>query len=225
MIHILIADDDPHIRELVRFYLEAEGYSVVEAADGGEASDRLAARQIHLAIVDVMMPNKDGYQLCEEIREYYDFPVILLTAKDQLVDKERGFAVGTDDYLTKPFEPKELLFRIKALLRRYQMVNAETIRLNDTVIDRRSYEVHSNGKLFMIPMREFDLLSQLASYPNRIFTREELIQLVWGPDFDGDDRTVDVHIKRLRDRFGHSHRDFSITTVRGVGYKLEVAPR
>lgn len=102
MIHILIADDDPHIRELVRFYLEAEGYSVVEAADGGEASDRLAAQQIHLAIVDVMMPNKDGYQLCEEIREYYDFPVILLTAKDQLVDKERGFAVGTDDYLTKP---------------------------------------------------------------------------------------------------------------------------
>ncbi|MUG44132.1 response regulator transcription factor [Paenibacillus woosongensis] len=225
MIHILIADDDPHIRELVRFYLEGEGYSVVEAADGGEASDRLAAQQIHLAIVDVMMPNKDGYQLCEEIREYYDFPVILLTAKDQLVDKERGFAVGTDDYLTKPFEPKELLFRIKALLRRYQMVNAETIRLNDTVIDRRSYEVHSNGKLFMIPMREFDLLSQLASYPNRIFTREELIQLVWGPDFDGDDRTVDVHIKRLRDRFADSHRDFSITTVRGVGYKLEVAPR
>ncbi|MNJ33712.1 response regulator transcription factor [Paenibacillus bouchesdurhonensis] len=225
MIHILIADDDPHIRELVRYYLESEGYAVVEAVDGKEASERLVSQQIHLAIVDVMMPNKDGYQLCEEIREYYDFPVILLTAKDQLVDKERGFAVGTDDYLTKPFEPKELLFRIKALLRRYQMVNSETIRLNDTVIDRRSYEVHSNGKLFMLPMKEFDLLSQLASYPNRIFTREELIQLVWGPDFDGDDRTVDVHIKRLRDRFGERNQDFSITTVRGVGYKLEVAPR
>lgn len=225
MIHILIADDDPHIRELVRYYLNSEGYSVVEATDGQEASERLASQQIHLAIVDVMMPNKDGYQLCEEIREFYDFPVILLTAKDQLVDKERGFAVGTDDYLTKPFEPKELLFRIKALLRRYQMVNSETIRLNDTVIDRRSYEVYSNGKLFMLPLKEFDLLSQLASYPNRIFTREELIQLVWGQDFDGDDRTVDVHIKRLRDRFGERNQDFSITTVRGVGYKLEVAPR
>ncbi|MNJ70587.1 Heme response regulator HssR [compost metagenome] len=105
------------------------------------------------------------------------------------------------------------------------MINSETIRLNDTVIDRRSYEVHSNGKLFMLPMKEFDLLSQLASYPNRIFTREELIQLVWGSDFDGDDRTVDVHIKRLRDRFGERNQDFSITTVRGVGYKLEVAPR
>lgn len=225
MIHILIADDDPHIRELVRYYLESEGYAVVEAADGKEASERLAAQQIHLAVVDVMMPDKDGYQLCEEIRQYYDFPVILLTAKDQLVDKERGFAVGTDDYLTKPFEPKELLFRIKALLRRYQMVNSETIRLNDTVIDRRSYEVHSSGKLFMLPMKEFDLLSQLASYPNRIFTREELIQLVWGTDFDGDDRTVDVHIKRLRDRFGERNQDFRITTVRGVGYKLEVASR
>ncbi|WP_055109200.1 response regulator transcription factor [Paenibacillus ihumii] len=225
MIHILIAEDDPHIRELVRYYLESEGYSVTEAADGKEASERLAAQQINLAIVDVMMPNKDGYQLCEEIRKFYDFPVILLTAKDQLIDKERGFAVGTDDYLTKPFEPRELLFRIKALLRRYQMVNAETIRLNETIIDRRSYGVHSNGKLFMLPMKEFDLLSQLASYPNRIFTREELIQLVWGPDFDGDDRTVDVHIKRLRDRFGDCPQDFSITTVRGVGYKLEVASR
>lgn len=221
MIHILLADDDVHIRELLKHYLETEGYIVHEAADGQEASELLSTTHIHLAIVDVMMPNKDGYQLCEEIRKYFDFPVILLTAKDQLVDKERGFTVGTDDYVTKPFEPRELLFRMKALLRRYQMVSEDIIRLNETTINRHSYEVESNGKLYMLPMKEFELLSQLASYPGRTFSREELIHLIWGMDFQGDNRTVDVHIKRLRERFSHTD-DFSIQTVRGVGYKLEV---
>lgn len=221
MIHILIADDDPHIRELLTYYLQTEGYGVIEAADGAKASTILASRPVHLAVIDVMMPGKDGFHLCEEIREDYDIPVILLTAKDQLADKEKGYALGTDDYVTKPFEPKELLFRIKALLRRYQMVSSEIIRLGDTVIDRKSYEVRTGGQQLLLPMKEFELLSQLASYPNRIFTREELIANIWGFDFTGDDRTVDVHIKRLRDRFGESG-DFAITTVRGVGYKLEV---
>ncbi|MGE8078746.1 response regulator transcription factor [Peribacillus loiseleuriae] len=223
MIHILIADDDLHIRELLNHFLQKEGFSVYGAADGVEASAILMEQQIHLAIVDVMMPNKDGYQLCEEIRSDYDFPIILLTAKDQLIDKEKGFAMGTDDYVTKPFEPKELLFRIKALLRRFQMVNAEKIVLNQTVIDRKSYEVYSNAKLLMLPMKEFELLAQLASFPDRIFTRDELIHLIWGADFSGDDRTVDVHIKRLRERFSNQNSDFVIKTVRGVGYKLEVA--
>ncbi|WP_163102338.1 response regulator transcription factor [Peribacillus alkalitolerans] len=222
MIRILIVDDDSNIRELVKYHLQLEGYSVVEAIDGEQAALLLSQQQIHLAIVDVMMPNKDGFQLCKEIRTYYDFPVMLLTAKDQLVDKEKGFSVGTDDYLTKPFEPKELIFRIKALLRRYQMVNAEKIRLNETIIDRKSYEVHCNGKLLMLPMKEFELLSQLASYPERIYSREELITMIWGLDYVGDDRTVDVHIKRLRERFADKTDDFSIKTVRGVGYKLEV---
>lgn len=225
MIHILIADDDPHIRELVTYHLQFAGYTVFQAADGEEASVLLTEHPIHLAIVDVMMPNKDGFQLCQEIREDYDIPVILLTAKDQLVDKEKGFSVGTDDYVTKPFEPKELLFRMKALLRRYHMINAEKIKLHDTTIDRSSYEVDCNGQLLMLPMKEFELLSQLASYPDRTFTREELIQLIWGADFTGDDRTVDVHIKRLRDRFAERTNDFSIKTVRGVGYKLEVAKK
>ncbi|MBZ5749515.1 MULTISPECIES: response regulator transcription factor [Metabacillus] len=225
MIQILIADDDAHIRELLQHTLRTEGYVVFEAADGEEASLLLTKTQIHLAVVDVMMPNKDGYQLCEEIRNYYDFPIILLTAKDQLLDKEKGFSVGTDDYLTKPFEPKELLFRIKALLRRYQMVNVEKIRLNETIIDRKSYEVQSQGKVFMLPMKEFELLSQLASYPERIFTREELIHLIWGSDFTGDDRTIDVHIKRLRERFSDRADDFIIKTIRGVGYKLEVTKK
>lgn len=225
MIHILIADDDAHIRELLQYHLQTEGYTVFTAADGEEASARLAEEQVHLAVVDVMMPNKDGYQLCDEIRRYYDVPVILLTAKDQLVDKEKGYAVGTDDYLTKPFEPRELLFRIKALLRRYQMVSADKIRLNETTIDRKSYEVQGHGKVLMLPMKEFELLSQLASYPDRTFSREELIQLIWGTDFDGDDRTVDVHIKRLRERFADRSGDFLIRTIRGVGYKLEAAPQ
>ncbi|GGB44722.1 response regulator transcription factor [Fictibacillus barbaricus] len=221
MIHVLIADDDDHIRELLKHHLQLEGYMVHKAKDGEEASQILSTRQVHLAVIDIMMPFKDGYQLCEEIRTYYDFPVILLTAKDQLTDKEKGYLAGTDDYVTKPFEPKELLFRIKALLRRYQFVNAEKIILHKTVIDRKSYEVQSNGKILMLPMKEFELLAQLASYPGRIFNRDELIQLVWGSDFSGDDRTVDVHIKRLRERFKENTDDFQILTVRGIGYKLE----
>ncbi|NMM54765.1 response regulator transcription factor [Paenibacillus aquistagni] len=225
MIHLLIADDDAHIRELLRYSLQQEGYALHEAADGVEASTVLEEHSINLAVIDVMMPNKDGYQLVEEIRSYYDIPVILLTAKDQLADKERGFAVGTDDYLTKPFEPKELLFRIKALLRRYQQVSADKIKLNGTTLDRSSYEVHTQGKLLLLPMKEFELLFTLASYPDRIFSRDELIQLIWGADFDGDERTIDVHIKRLRERFANSADDFTIRTVRGVGYKLEAANR
>ena len=225
MIHLLIADDDAHIRELLRYSLQQEGYALHEAADGVEASRVLEEHSINLAVIDVMMPNKDGYQLVEEIRSYYDIPVILLTAKDQLADKERGFAVGTDDYLTKPFEPKELLFRIKALLRRYQQVSADKIKLNGTTLDRSSYEVHTQGKLLLLPMKEFELLFTLASYPDRIFSRDELIQLIWGADFDGDERTIDVHIKRFRERFANSADDFTIRTVRGVGYKLEAANR
>ena len=221
MIHILVADDDVHIRELVHFYLSAEGYTVFEAADGNMASSLLSTEQIHLAVIDIMMPGKDGYELVEEIRKYYDVPIILLTAKDQLVDKEKGYALGTDDYVTKPFEPKELIFRIKALLRRYRMVNSQKITLGQTIIDRDSYEVYCEDQLLMLPMKEFELLSQLASYPDRIYSREELIHLVWGADFSGDDRTVDVHIKRLRERFHHRSDDFVIKTIRGIGYKLE----
>lgn len=222
MIHILIADDDSHIRELVRFHLQKEGYSVFEAVDGEDAIQVLEKHRIHLAIVDLMMPAKNGYDLCKEIRTFYDIPVIMLTAKDQLQDKEKGFEYGTDDYIVKPFEPREVLFRVKALLRRYQMVHSDLIVLHQTIIDRKRYEVRCNGNSIILPLKEFELLSQLASYPNRVFTREELIQLVWGFDFLGDMRTVDVHIKRLRERFETKTNDFVIKTVRGIGYKLEV---
>ncbi|MBD1222928.1 response regulator transcription factor [Virgibacillus halodenitrificans] len=222
MITILIVDDDPHIRELLRFYLQKEGYQTEQATDGNEALKILELKRIHLALVDIMMPNMDGYELCKEIRDYYDIPVMMLTAKGEITDKEKAFLAGTDDYIVKPFEPKEVLYRIKALLRRFQMVNEEVIHLGNTVINRRSYEVTYHNKNLILPLKEFELLAQLASYPNRIFSREQLIELVWGSDYEGNDRTVDVHIKRLRERFAEEGQDFTIQTVRGLGYKLEM---
>lgn len=220
--HILVVDDDPHIRELLRFLLSKEGYTVFEAENGSEGSVIMEKELIHLAVVDVMMPLKNGWELCEEIRRYYDIPVIMLTAKGAIEDKERGFTSGTDDYMVKPFEPKELLFRMKALLRRYQMVSSDLIQLNGISIDRQGYEVKSEDKVFILPLKEFELLAQLANHPGRIFTREQLLNLIWGQDFEGDSRTIDVHIKRLRERFAEYTDDFIISTIRGIGYKLEV---
>lgn len=219
---ILVADDDPHIRELLRFYLEKEGYQVVSASDGERASELLEIEQIHLAVVDVMMPGKNGWELCRELRDTYDLPVILLTAKGEVRDKEKGFLAGTDDYLTKPFEPSELLYRIKALLRRYQMVSKQVIVMNRTIIDRISHVVKIGEDVIHLPLKEFELLAQLASFPDRTFTREQLLELVWGGDSESDSRTIDVHIKRLREKFTDKTDDFVLVTVRGLGYKLEV---
>lgn len=222
MITILTVDDDTHIRELLKLYLQKEGYRVVEAADGEAAIKILEKEQVHLAIVDIMMPHMDGYELCEELRDFYDMPVIMLTAKNELQDKEKAYVAGTDDYVIKPFEPKEVVFRVKALLRRFNMINQEVIHLGNIVINRKSYEIESQGRTMILPLKEFELLAQLASYPDRTFSREQLIELVWGHDFTGNDRTVDVHIKRLRERFPESESQFSIRTVRGLGYKMEV---
>lgn len=222
MITILVVDDDPHIRELLRLYLQKERYQLLEAIDGQEALDILERERVQLAIVDIMMPNINGYELCKQIRRYYDIPIIMLTAKGEITDKEKAYKAGTDDYVVKPFEPQEILFRIKALLRRYQMINQEEIQIGKTTIDRKSYTVYTKGKTMILPLKEFELLAQLASFPNRIFTREQLIELVWGNDFTGNDRTIDVHIKRLRERFSQSQKDFTIQTVRGLGYKIEV---
>ncbi|MFF2484729.1 response regulator [Paenibacillus sp. NPDC058071] len=221
-INILIADDDSAIRTLLRFVLTKEGYGVIEASDGEAAAKLLEQEAVHLAVVDIMMPGKNGHELCMEIRRDYDLPVIMLTARGEIEDKEKGFVSGTDDYMVKPFEPKELIFRIKALLRRYRLVSQETIQLGEIMIDRMSHEIRRGSATFEIPLREFELLAQLASNPGRIYTREQLINLVWGSDFNGDSRTVDVHVKRLRERFSEYANDFSIATVRGLGYKLEV---
>lgn len=222
MTNILVADDDNNIRKLIRLHLTEEGYRVMEAEDGVKAVKLMQQNEVHLAIVDLMMPSIDGYQLCKQIRLDYDIPVIILTAKDGMTAKEKGFSAGTDDYVTKPFEPKELIFRIKALLRRFQVATEKVITFNQTVINKKSYEVTCSGHTLILPLKEFELLYQLASFPERTFTREDLIVKVWGSDFKGDDRTVDVHIKRLRERFRNRTDDFTIRTVRGLGYQLEV---
>ncbi|OKP94880.1 response regulator transcription factor [Paenibacillus sp. P46E] len=219
---IIVADDDMNIRTLLRHVLTREGYQVLEAADGREAMVLMKKSTVDLAVVDVMMPYMDGLELCEYIRETYDIPVILLTARQQLSDKEQGYFHGTDDYVTKPFEPEELLFRIKALFRRYSVAASDKIRLNSLVIDRKNYEISDGNDVLLLPVKEFELLAQLAQYPGRLFSRSELIELVWGADYEGDERTVDVHIKRLRDRFSGYKNDFTIRTVRGIGYKVEM---
>ncbi|WP_310833127.1 response regulator transcription factor [Paenibacillus pedocola] len=219
---ILVADDDVHIRTLLRHVLTREGYLTIEAGDGREAVALMKESTVDLAVVDVMMPQMDGLELCQYIRETYDIPVILLTARQQLSDKEQGYLSGTDDYVTKPFEPEELLFRIKALFRRYSVASDDKIRLNSLVIDRKNYEISDGNDVLLLPVKEFELLAQLAQYPGRLFSRSELIELVWGADYEGDERTVDVHIKRLRQRFAGYQNDFMIRTVRGIGYKVEM---
>lgn len=222
MKNILVADDDSNIRTLLNHVLIREGYQVIEASDGRDAIHKLKESIADLAVVDVMMPHVDGLELCQYIRETYDIPIILLTARQQLSDKEQGYLRGTDDYVTKPFEPEELLFRIKALFRRYSIASDDRIRLNSLVIDRKNYEISDGDEILLLPVKEFELLAQLAQYPGRLYSRSELIELVWGMDYEGDERTVDVHIKRLRQRFADYQDDFVIRTVRGIGYKLEM---
>ncbi|AZV44980.1 heme transporter CcmC [Peribacillus asahii] len=222
MTSILIVDDDINILKLVDIHLSEQGYKVFRAKNGIEALEILQKEMCHLAVVDIMMPFMDGYELTKEIRDKYDLPVILLTAKNQLEDKEQGFYAGTDDYLVKPFEPKELSFRIKALLRRYDNHSDENIiRIGSTTINKKSYEVQNGDRTMLLPLKEFELLYFLMSNPMQVFSRSHLIEQIWGLDHQGDERTVDVHIKRLRERFSKLTEDFQIKTVRGVGYSLE----
>ncbi|MDI4649705.1 response regulator transcription factor [Cohnella hashimotonis] len=222
MNHLLLADDDANIRALVRYVMTREGYRVHEARDGAEAAALMERTPVDLAIIDVMMPLMDGFELCAHIRQHYDIPVILLTARGELSDKEQGYLKGTDDYVTKPFEPEELLYRVKALFRRYKRAASDIIRMHRITIDRKNVEVSDGESVFLLPMKEFELLAQLAQYPGRLFTRDELIRLVWGHDYEGDDNTVNVHINRLRQRFADYADDFVIQTVRGFGYKIVV---
>jgi len=219
---ILIVDDDEYIRNLVTSLLMKEGFKTIAAENGLVALDFLQKELCDLAIVDIMMPVMNGYLLTTEIRKEYDIPIILLTAKSQIEDKEKGFESGTDDYLIKPFEPKELIFRVNALLRRYGKSGEANIKVGTLYINKKSYEVKINNKTFMLPLKEFELLTFLATHPNQVFSRGHLIEKIWGHDFEGDERTVDVHIKRLRERFANIAEDFTIKTIRGVGYSLEV---
>ena len=220
---ILIVDDEEHIRELIRFYLDKEGFSVVQAASGEEALHLLENEYIDLAIVDIMMPVMDGFQLVEEMKEMKDIPVIMLTAKSQSADKLRGFSLGIDDYVTTPFDPDELLARVKTILKRYSINSQNIVTLHDVVFDGDKYEIRYKDQTIHLPLKQFELAFELAKNPNQIFTREQLIEKIWGMDYDGFDRTVDVHIKRIRENLGHLP-GFKVVTVRGLGYKIEVEP-
>jgi two-component system, OmpR family, response regulator len=222
MTQILIVDDDPHIRELLRLLLQNEGFEIREASDGVEALALLESAKADLVILDIMMPNMDGWTLCRELREHYDLPLLMLTAKGETMQKIKGFELGTDDYLVKPFEPLELVVRVKALLKRYRIAASQTVQIGELLLNRKTYEISVGSNSITLPLKEFELLFKLASYPGKTFSREQLIEQIWGYDYEGDERTVDVHIKRLRERFPEEVHSFKISTVRGLGYRLEV---
>jgi len=222
MVNILTVDDDPHIRELIRHFLQEEGFVVHEASDGEEALAKLESVKADLVILDIMMPNMDGWQLCRELRACSDIPLLMLTAKGETEQKIKGFQLGTDDYLVKPFEPAELVARVKALLRRYRIAASQTVQIGNVTLNRKTFEVIVDGKNAALPLKEFELLFKLASYPGQTITREQLIEDIWGYDYEGNERTVDVHINRLRERFPEDRHPFRIATVRGLGYRLEV---
>ena len=222
MTNVLIVDDDPHIRELVRLFLRAEGFDVYEAADGVEALARLETIKAEMVILDVMMPNMDGWELCRELRASYDIPLLMLTAKGETAQKIKGFQLGTDDYLVKPFEPLELAARVKALLKRYRIATSQTVQVGELRMDRKSFAATVHDRDLALPRKEFELLFKLASHPGRTFSRDQLIEDIWGYDFAGNERTLDVHINRLRERFPENQHSFRIRTIRGLGYRLEV---
>ncbi len=223
MATILVIDDDPYIRELTGTLLTNEGFTVFEATNGCDALDKLGNSKFDLCVLDLMMPEMDGFEFCRHARKYYeDLPILMLTAKGELSQKVKGFELGADDYLTKPFEGMELIVRIKALLKRYRIASAQTVQIGVLTLDKQSYTVQTGNTRFDIPMKEFELLFLLGSYAEKTLSRNQLIEEVWGYDFEGNERTLDVHIGRLRDRFPIEKNHFKITAIRGLGYRLEV---
>ncbi len=223
---ILIADDDANICELVRLYLEKEGFETVVCFNGEKALEIIAAGGIDLAILDIMMPKKDGITVCREIRKDSKLPIIMLTAKGETFDKVLCFELGADDYVVKPFEGKELIARVKAVLRRTsdqdEKISEKIVNFNNLTINLTNYELIIGGKSMDVPPKELELLYFLASHPNRVFTREQLLEDVWGFDYYGDSRTVDVHVKRLREKIEGVDESWQLKTVWSVGYKFEV---
>ena len=222
---IMVVDDDPNIRELVRLYLEKEGFEVTCAERGDEAVKMFRATPPNLMLLDVMLPGMDGWQVCREVRKISNIPIIMLTAKDETFDKVLGLELGADDYIVKPFDMKELVARIKAVIRRFQVAEAPEKELvfPGLTINISQYTVTYMGKPLEMPPREIELLYFLASHPGMVFTCEQLLEQVWGYDYFGDSRTVDVHVKRLREKLsGGEELGWQIKTVWGVGYKFEV---
>lgn len=227
---ILIVDDDNHIAELISLYLEKEMFETKIAEDGDEALEYFESFQPDLILLDLMLPGKDGYEVCREIRAKRDTPIIMLSAKGETFDKVLGLELGADDYVIKPFDSKELVARVKAVLRRYHAApapqvpvaaGAKIVEYPSLIVNQTNYSVIYNGKDLVMPPKELELLYFIASQPNQVFTREQLLDHIWGYEYIGDTRTVDVHIKRLREKI-KDHETWAIRTVWGIGYKFEV---
>lgn len=221
---ILVVDDDRNICELVRLYLQKEGFEILLEYDGDKALATFKEQPPLAVILDIMLPGKDGIAVLKEIRRTSNIPVIMLTAKGETFDKVLGLELGADDYLVKPFEPKELVARVKAVLRRYEgkVDSNKEVAFPNLSINLNTYELKLSGKLVEVPPKELELLYFLCSHPNQVFTRDQLLDEVWGYDFFGDSRTVDVHIKRLREKLEGFSDFWQLKTVWGVGYKFEV---
>ncbi len=225
---ILVVDDDKNICELLRLYLEKEGYTVSLAFDGREGLDAFIKFNPDLVLLDVMMPNVDGWQVCREIRKTSQCPIMMITAKGETIDKVLGLELGADDYVVKPFDSKEVVARIKAILRRTssapesENLNKKIVNFSKLSINLESYELKVDSKVVDTPPKELELLFHLASNPNRVYTRDQLLDEVWGFEYYGDSRTVDVHVKRLREKLEGVSEEWSLKTVWGVGYKFEV---
>ena len=223
---VLIVEDEKHIAELLQLYLEKEGFAVTIAADGEQGLSKFRAIGPDLVLLDLMLPKLDGWAVCRAIRAESTTPVIMLTAKAELDDKVAGLKIGADDYITKPFEMKEVLARIEAVLRRTDRSADETparkLNFDKLTIDMDAFELVVDGKKLDIPPKEMELLFYLASSPNRVYTRNQLLDEVWGFDYYGDSRTVDVHVKRLREKLEGISEKWTLKTVWGVGYKFEV---
>jgi len=220
---ILVVDDDGDIRQLVTIHLTREGYEVLQARNGQHALELLEETEVGLAIVDVMMPGMDGFSLTKILTKELDIPVILLTAKGQLSDKEQGFQSGSEDYLVKPFEPKELLFRVAVVLRRYGRATESVLKIGNVKINRADYEVIINEETILFPLKEFELLTMLAARANKVTPRSVLIEQAWGEDDQDYELTLNTHMNRIRERLKRYNASIEIQTVRGVGYKLEAA--
>ena len=220
---ILIVDDDIHIAELISLYLNKEGYETQQVYNGKKAIEVFTSFAPHLVILDLMLPEMDGYDVCKTIRKMSNIPIIMLTAKGDTYDKVLGLELGADDYMVKPFEPKELMARVKAVLRRYEVRNedAKQVVVPNMTINLSNYTVIYHGKEIEMPPKELELLYFLVSHANQVFTREQLLDRIWGYEYVGDTRTVDVHIKRIREKL-QEEDPWSIKTVWGVGYKFEV---
>ncbi len=222
---LLIVDDDSNICDMLKLYFENEGYKVKTANDGVEGVQTFKVYEPDLVLLDIMMPKKDGWQVCREIREMSPKPVIMITAKGDVFDKVLGLELGADDFIVKPFDMKELSARIKAVLRRYnahsKTSESEVVKFENIEISLQKYELKLNGKAIDIPPKELELLYFLASNCNRVFTRDQLLDKVWGFDYLGDSRTVDVHVKRLREKLEGVSDKWVLKTVWGVGYKFE----